>query len=288
VTVGADFRNMFHYSKDHFEYPDFFQMQGSFYAEFQADDRLLLYLDRGMSQSNELFALAYILPWTGYVKVGRFTPSYGWKFDDHTAFVRQGLGLMPPGQTDTGTEIGISPGRLDAQAGVVNGALGSSSDDDKKLAEVVNATVRGHVSQLGYGLGGSYWHNEGSVLTRSSAGPHASLKLGRAIWLGEADWSRVESPGVAPHTEWLTSHEATYEALTGIYLRATYDFFDPDTKLKTGARVRYGVGLDALPIPSLGIKAMWNIFRNRAGQNGVNAALGDEYEQLEIQLHVFY
>ncbi|MFN8548805.1 MAG: hypothetical protein U0527_12775 [Candidatus Eisenbacteria bacterium] len=294
LLIGADFRQMFHYSKDHTEYPAF-TMQGDFYAQFQADDRVLLYFDKGMSRSTEAFGIGYFLPWTGYVKVGRFTPSFGWRFDDHTAFVRQEIGLFPPGDSDQGVEVGIAPGRLEMQVGVLNGALGASSDDDKRLSQSVNATYRLGLASIGMpkvgvGLGAGYWHNQGAGGTRSTGGPHTYLKLGPVIWMAETDWSRVEAENDT-HTELLSSHELTYEYLRGMYFKVTYDFKDPDIDRESGSRSRLGVGYEALPIPSVGIKAMWNVFRHGDAKGSGDAPapfLGDEYDQLEVQLHLYY
>lgn len=297
ILIGADFRTMYHASDDHSEYPNFFNMQGDFYAQYQSDPRFMLYFDKGLSRSTEAWALGYVLPWTGYIKVGRFSPPFGWRFADHTAFVKDKLGLFPPGDSDTGIEFGISPGRLDVQAAILNGALGSVSDSDKRVSHVVNVTRQatlgdlGGVGTVGVALGAGYWHDQYPGGARSTGGPHGYLKVGRAIWLGQADWSRIESEAAAPHTEWVTTHEATYEFLRGTYLRATYDFLDPDLDRKTGSRSRLGVGFDFLPVPSVGVMAMWNVFRHDEARPDGNAPapnLGDEYEQLEVQLHLFY
>ena len=46
--------------------------------------------------SLEAYGLAWILPWSGYVKVGRFVPVFGWKFDDHNMFNREELWFDEP------------------------------------------------------------------------------------------------------------------------------------------------------------------------------------------------
>lgn len=90
LTIGMDFRTI-HHTADlkAVPYDNFLLMQGSVYLAFQVDPRFLAYVERTVSATGEVFGLGYVLPYKGYVKVGRFVPAYGWRFDDHTLFVRQ-------------------------------------------------------------------------------------------------------------------------------------------------------------------------------------------------------
>ena len=108
--------------------------------------------------------------------------------------------------------------------------------------------------------------------------------------MAELDLSRVESPDALPHTEVATSHELSYEARQGIYLRGTFDLFDPTIDDRTGSLSRVGIGVDALPMPWVGIKAMYNVFRLEDPEKGTapDGTLGEEYEQIAVQLHLYY
>ena len=121
ISIGTDFREMYVGSDRGLHNLDFFQMQGDLYLAFQLDSKTSLYYDHGMSNSYELFGTAYLLPLTGYLKAGRFVPAYGWKFDDHTMWVRSDLGFGPPLNTDVGGELGLQPGPFDVQLGLSNG-----------------------------------------------------------------------------------------------------------------------------------------------------------------------
>jgi hypothetical protein len=114
VRIGVDFRQQ--YMAESKDGPQgglqgFFPMQGDIHLSFQLDERYLLYLKHGMSNTYELWGLAHVLPHDGYMKVGRFVPPYGWHFDDHTMYVRSDLGFAPPANTDAGLEVGIAPKR---------------------------------------------------------------------------------------------------------------------------------------------------------------------------------
>lgn len=291
VSVGGDFRTMAHYSKDIEEYPNLFQMQGDLYVHFQADDRISLYLDKGMTRSTELFALGYLFPMSGYLKVGRFSPPFGFKFDDHRAFVRQYIGLQPPSESDVGVEFGFMPySHLSVQMALLNGALGQTSDDDERLSQAISAMCRRRVLGLGTGMGASYWHNQTPNGTRSALGPMAYLHWKDLAWVGEVDVSRVEPADAGPRTEIAMSHEWTWEFERGLSARVVYDFYDPDYDVTTGSRSRFGFGFDLLPIPWVGLKTSYNLFRVDKPEDETlgNQSLGDDYEQFELQLHLFY
>jgi len=142
LLIGADFRELYVTSGDPANRLDFFQMQGNVYLSFIPEERFTLYFDRGSSDTYELFGLAYLLPWSGYVKAGRFVPCHGWKFDDHTMFVRSEEGFSPPAHTDVGVELGAAPGPLDLQVALLNGNRGSTVGADEHLAAAVNALCR--------------------------------------------------------------------------------------------------------------------------------------------------
>src|SRR5262249_9785104 len=91
LSIGTDFRELFLLETENAVLAPpqgFFPMQGDLYLLFQLDPKVLLYYNRSLSNTYEFFGLANVLPFDGYVKAGRFVPPYGWKFDDHTLYVR--------------------------------------------------------------------------------------------------------------------------------------------------------------------------------------------------------
>lgn len=282
ILVGSDFRE-FYLGSDVPAPRNFFQMQGDVYLDFQLDPKLQLYYDKGMSNTYELFALAYPRP-TLYVKAGRFQPSYGWKFDDHTMYVRSELGFMPPGHTDVGVEAGLSAGHFDLQIGAVNGARGSILDDDHRVATSANALYRLRLGPLGAGLGLSGYDHPGEQTVFSSGGVYGYLTLGKLVWLGESDLFRRHNRGDPAVEGFVTSHELTFGVRRGLDLKATYDFFDPDRKLETGARTRVGGGVFVMPNSFVGLEAL---LRRTTFDNGLALSGPDSYETL-LQLHVLF
>ncbi len=286
ILIGTDFRTIYTYANE--DAPatvkDFFQMQGDIYINFQMDDQLSLYYDQGISSSYELFGMWQGLPLTGYVKLGRFVPSYGWKFDDHTMFVRSELGFFPPTNSDVGVEFGISPKRLDVQFAVVNGNRGSTSDDDRKLATVLNATYRGHTGPFGWAAGVSGYWDDGEVANYGTGGTFGYLTWRRFEWLAEVDWTRDDPQGEGHTTGLVTSNEVSFLVRRGFEVLATYDFVDPDWNLQTGTETRWGGGVFVMPRPFLTLEAL---VRSTTFDTGVDV-IGTDYWETLVQFHLLY
>ncbi len=283
ILIGTDFRELYVGSDDPAGRLGFFQMQGDLYFDFQLDPKVSLYYDRGAANSIELFGLVYPLP-VAYVKAGRFVPSYGWKFDDHTMFVRSELGFFPPGNSDVGVEVGASPQRFDVQLGVVNGNRGAILDNDRRVATVANGIYRLHVGPLGAAAGVSGYHHPGTLEDFDSGGVYGYLIWRNLTWLGEADLFRTR-PAAATATEGVvTSHELTCLLRQGLELKATYDFYDPDRDHATGAKSRWGGGVAVMPHSYLALEGM---LRRTRFENGISYFGRDAYETV-LQLHLLY
>jgi len=283
LTVGFDLRTIHHYDDDGRTPGNFLQMQGDVYLAFQLDERFAAYFDRGMSGSYEVFGTAHILPAGGYLRAGRFSPPYGWRLADHTAFVRAAQGFGPPGHTDVGLEAGASPGAWDFQAAVLNGAPGSTRDNNRGVAGVVRASVRLRLPGAAACAGGSLWRNDARGAAATLMGPFWSLDLGPVTWVGEVGWLRSDRPLGGNVTRWTFSNELAVSVARGIDLLGTYDFTDPDIDRLTGASERVGAGCEVLAYPFLHLRLACN-WLNEEGA-GADA---EDYLQTEVQVHLLY
>jgi hypothetical protein len=285
ITIGTDLRQLFIRSDLSSSLQNFFEMQGDIYLAFQPDEKVVLYYDHGINTSYELFGLAQVLPLAGYAKVGRFVPSYGWKFDDHTMFVRRELGFFPPANSDVGVEFGISPGRLDLQLDLLNGNPGQTIDNDSKVALSLNAIYRFRLASLGAALGLSGYHNPGESQDFESAGLYGYLTWKGFTWLGEADvLGRTWVNGDSSLTGLVASNEFSYLVRQGLELKATYDFFDPDIDRKSGSETRLGGGVFAMPASYFTGEVLirWTEFDD-------GPAVDDEaFYELVLQAHFLY
>ena len=283
VTIGADFRELYVTSDVPSRQIDFFQMQGDIYVAFQLDSTSTLYFDRGLSNTYELFGLHYPTPWL-YVKGGRFVPSYGWKFDDHTHSVREDLGFGPPANSDVGLELGVMRGPLDVQLSLGNGSYGSIQDTDTRLASGGNFLYRLRGGPVAMGAGGSIMHRPGPQEVLDLVGGRGSLVLHPFTWIGQVDRVRRERPSTPVEVGLSTSHELSWVARQGLEVLVTYDFFDPDTDLQSGAKSRYGAGVFMMPRSFFSIEALYRATRVDPGP----ALTTGDFDEAVAQLHVFF
>lgn len=284
ITVGADMRTFYVDSdKDAFKL-NFFEMQADLYLSIQMSPRLSLYFDRGQSGNYEAFGTAYVLPFSGYVKVGRFTPAYGWKRADHTAFTRSLLGFSPPANTDTGIELSTHPGSSELTVAAVNGSSGATFDRDTDVSFVARAEQRFSISGMHASLGASGRYNPAPTGDERAGGGFGYLAIGRLIWLGEVDWDEFEPPGGDAVTALVHSHEVSFEPIQGLYLLGTYDFYDPDIDRESGYETRYGGGVAALVNQFLDIEVLVRQYDYTAGPD----LSGVDHIEALLQFHLLY
>jgi hypothetical protein len=278
VSLGLDLRTQYIYD-ELTEQSTFFQMEGSFYASAQLDKRFSVTLDKGLYSGFEIFGTGYILPANGYFRVGKFQPAYGWRFADHTSFVREKM-LWPPNSEDTGIEFGIYPDGISTNIGFFNGS-GGMFDDGKGKAVASRFEFRHHVGPVGFAAGGSYYFNDTPGGERAMYGPLFYLNVARIIYLGEVDWldDKISDPdGI---TKFATSHKANYMLTQGVWVELLYDFYDPDIDLTTGSISRYGLGVDYFPYGFLEIEPNFKIYDD--------SIVGDEqYILYNVQFHFFF
>lgn len=256
VSVGADIRTQHMTSIEGSGLENFFQMQGDVYLSLSIDERNLLYFEQGIRESYDLYGLSYTLPLDGHVKVGRFTPSYGWRFADHTRYVREKLGFAPPAHTDVGVELGFAPGETTLNLALMNGAAGSRLDTDDKPAAFGRASQRLAFGPLGLTAGASFFFNDTGDARRVGGGPFGAVHWGRLTWLGELDATQIEVDGSPTLTELATTQELAVQVQPGLDLVGVYDFYDPDLDLLTGKESGFSLGIELLPQPYLQLQAL--------------------------------
>ena len=312
LSVGCDLRTIDHVTdKKGVGYDNFLQMEGTVYLTFQLQPRFLAYVAQGIYGNVEVFGTGAVLPFNGYVKIGKFTPPFGWRFDDHTMFVRQkpllpavsaaslpggpptdlGLNGSPPPSTDVGLEVGAFPGNLDVSLALLNGNAGSNFDNNQQPAVAGRAIYRFHPAGIGAALGGSIWRNSEIFGPRTAGGPFGYLRWRRLVYLAEVDWStlrisearRPEFP-FSSVTSRTVSQELSWFVVRGLTLTGTCNAFDPDVDRTSGSRTRYGAGLEYMPTPFLVLYTMVDSHRFDEGA----FVKGRNYTQVEFQVHLLY
>lgn len=120
ISVGFDFRFQYLYSQE-LKKTDFHKMAGGVYTNFELSDELNFVTSYDIYRGNfEGYGILKVLPFDGYLKIGSFSPNFGIRLDDHTAYTRngdagvlsstpaQGL-IFSSGYSQTGVELGFSP-----------------------------------------------------------------------------------------------------------------------------------------------------------------------------------
>lgn len=288
IRIGADFRNQFMLESEHSAQggqQGFFPMQADIHVSFQLDPRYLLYFKKGRAETYEFYYLGHLLPWDGYVKGGRFVTPYGWKFDDHTMYVRSDLGFAPPANSDAGIEVGLAPKWGDLQVSVTNGSRGALLDNDRRLAVSAVGGVRFRVGPVAAYAGLSGYTQPGKDEDLNMAGVFGSLNVGAFTYLGQGDRVRRDPYNATPTIAGaVSSHELSVQLRRGVEAVGTLDWYDPDLDLATGSRQRWGIGFKAMPKPFMTVQMM---YRRTEHSDGV-VLPGTDSDEGVFQLHLLY
>jgi hypothetical protein len=236
-------------------------MQGDVYMNFKLARKVNIYLDKGLYSGFEIFGMLNILPGNGYVKIGKFVPSYGTKLDDHRTFIRQETGFSAERSRPelTGGEIGFTARSLNIVGGVFNAAdpFGAGGSKKALLGRVDGIFKLNEEGTMNLGVGGNVFTKEMGVSDRMTLfGAMGSFSYNDLSLLGEVDWMRTKVSGTT--IKGIVSYvEAGYVATPGLDFKVMYEFFDRDTDLKTGSQSRYSFGFEFFPISGVEVRPLY-------------------------------
>ena len=297
LTYGADFRFLaFYQSKTN---PDaslssFFPMQMDLDFNLAVSKKINLYINPAFGPYNrlEVFGIARILPANGYLKLGRFTPPYGLRFDDHTSFIRQATPFRNNMGQQTGLEVGFRSGSVIAMGALTNGMRG---DLDGILAKAVFGKLEAHgdLGPIRALAGISSYNDVSSVEKLNLLGGYGSATfMDKLTLIGDVERIRGNSSSMsvssdinqrnAPGTDLkqlAVMVEADYELLQGIDLKFLYDFFDPNTDVKSGTAVRYSGGFEFMPMSGVEVRPLIRFTKD--------TILNRNTTDLQIMVHLF-
>lgn len=274
ISIGADFRTLYFVQQN----PDtgtpprsvkatnsFWQMQGDVYMNFRLAKNVGIYLDKGIYAGFEIFGLLNILPANGQIKVGKFTPNYGLKLDDHRAYVKSYTGFSAErGRPElTGAEIGVHPGPISVAVGVYNSSdgFGVGTGNDKALLGRAEGLFK--LSENAHlGIGGNVFTKRNAAGTRTTLfGGFGLASYENLTLLGEVDLLETKLAGTKT-TGVITFLEIDYVVTPGVDLKLGYDFYDPDKDLKTGSISQYNIGFEFFPISGVEVRPIYRIVKD--------------------------
>ncbi len=287
LSVGLDARTLYVYNENSNMtlYPyigngkqsTLFQMEGNLYVNAQVTDKLSVLLNKELYSNFEVYGLGNYLPFNGYFKVGKFQPSFGWRFQDHTSFVRDAL-IWQPYYYDTGIEAGIYPSNISVNVGFFNGTA-SQMDDNRGKAVAARFEYRQPIGSSGFGVGGSFWRNDMATNSVDMYGPFFYINLldGRIVHLGEIDWRKTKNTDI---TDLATTQSLSFMIQQGIWIEADYDHYDPDINVKSGDVTRYSFHVDYFPIGYLEVQPTYRYYDDKL--------IDEKYSQFVVQTHFFF
>ncbi len=288
ILIGGDVR--FQYLYDGKTNNTTFQsMEGAIYSSIHLYKSTRFYVKYDFINTfYEAYGMYDFNAGDSWVKVGAFSPAYGIRLDDHTAYTRGGnfgylqgipqLGLIfGPGYRSLGAELGSKLGSFLVTVDATNGDGFSNINFISKKAFIgrVEYLTSGFVNFM---LGGSAYLSSGTRMYGFHGGIGVDSRL--AI-LGEYDWAKnlpstLLPPGVTSNAAML---EATYEIRNGLFAMGRLDYF----KTYTGGPyyTRYVLGINLYPIPHLDLMP-----QVRFNTTSV-AAAPHPFEAL-VQSHVYF
>lgn len=258
ILIGGDVRFQYLYDGQT-RNTSFQSMEGALYSSIHLYTSTRLYVKYDfINSSYEAYGMYDFNAGNSWIKVGAFSPSYGIRLDDHTAYTRGGnfgilqgipqLGLIfGPLYRSVGVEVGSQLGSFLGTIDATNGDGYSNINFNSDKAFI------GRLEYLSHGpanlmLGGSAYLSSSTVMY----GFHAGLGFGdRLSVLSEYDWARQLPGSLLPPNS--TSNaavlQATYEIRNGLFAVGRYDYF----KTYAGGPFysRYIVGMNFYPIPHL-------------------------------------
>jgi hypothetical protein len=243
--------------------------------------RLVFYVDQtlgpGGSFPRELFGLFSFRRGTGYVKLGKFLPPYGWRLPDDKAFIREPLGFAFSAP-DIGIEAGIEPGKWSVHLAAVNGSGGATDTDrSKKLSLLTMRRLRN--AQIGFSAA---YDDISDGPTITLAGLLGGVNLGRLALLAEGDWRRSRSDEEPTSVSWVGFFEANLLVTRGMNLKYAHDWTDPNRDARTDSRQRDSLGFEYIPYPFVQLRA----FVRR--KDGPPQVPGSRDNQLDLEVHLYF
>jgi hypothetical protein len=296
-------------------------MEGYLYVDIHPAEEFTIYYSQGIAQASgryEAYGLARVLPFHGAIKGGQFQEHFGWRFADHTSFVRTGLWMdytggpyesPTPPQYGVGGEIRIHPWWLDMNFSYTNANGAIPGDRDTQKRWVARAMLQRSLSKLNLSFtgGGSWMHAPGKAADPEFAffGPAPKRTawggFGGIGWEGmigtlgcddgfgflattilfEYDRKIWTPPGF---TETMSAYSTTQVEIMlqqGLWLAGAYDWMDLDQSENVGGDVeRTSVGLQIFPISWVELDARYRLY---SGSGYLR-----NKQQVEGQMHFFF
>ena len=239
----------------------YYPMQGDLYTNLNINKKLDFYLKHDILSDQPVFyTLISVLPNNGYIRFGEFTPTYGIRLDDNSAFIRGGLkpvpGIIEAGLYFSDLFLTFST----ANNYITSNTQGLETSDDKNFTLRAEYTKAYNVFSTYFGL---------SLMTEKNLkmkGLFGGASFKKVTWIGELDlvenWLGIKS--LASFSEF------SYILKQGLHLTARFELFDIDIEQKNNAVSRITLGTDLFPLSFFEVKLQSRFSTSSGVVNKVN------------------
>lgn len=268
ISIGLDYRTQFLYSQEK-KRTDFQNMTGSIYTNFSVSKEINISAKYDfVNKLWEGYGVAHILPNSGYIKAGAFTPNFGIKMDDHTAYTRGGdFGLLfsqgayqgliyNPFYTEAGVEVGMYAGNFLYLTASAGSNLLSNRTLSKDPTYTTRLEITPHFGMIELMVGGSF---------ASAKIPQPINMYGGFFGFGYSEFSLLaefdvaeDLMGVDQKTNVLMV-EAAYGIVTGLDAIVRYDRIDPNSDITQDEISKLIVGVEFQPYSFIEIRPQYRL-----------------------------
>lgn len=301
IQFGFDARGQYMLqTTDSTKKTDFQKMNASLYTSIDLSEDISFVARYDFIQDIwEGYGIVNLIPEVFYIKGGTFSPNFGIRIDDHTAYTRGGdFGLLftsgvkqgliyNPSYVESGIEAGVNIYDLAFLTASVGNQGAALFSEDPSFT--TNLKISPELSDdIGLFLGGSF----GMYRDRRSSGPPTfkqifpQVKLyGGYLGFGIEGFTLIAEYDIADNyraNETKSSFsmvEASYPILKGLDAVVRWDRFDPDTKKDEDDFNRYVIGLEIFPYSFIEIRPQYRIQSEKPSVMNNSAV---------IQFHIFY
>ena len=290
ISIGIDYRTQFLYSQQK-NRTDFQSMSGAVYTNLALSNKInILGKYDFVTRIWEGYGIAQIFPNNSYLKVGVFTPNFGIRIDDHTAYTRGGnFGLLfsqkayqgliyNPYYTEAGIEVGILTDKLLFATASVGSNLLSNQTLSKDPTYTFNLQITPSIDQFNFLFGGTY---------ASAKIPQAVQMYGGFLGIGYDEFSLLgefdlANDLLAPDQKSnFLMIETTYGIMTGLELIIRYDRMDSNTQIKNDEISQLIVGFELQPYSFIEIRPQYRLVNDSVNPNIKN-------DSFVLQFHFWY
>lgn len=230
-------------------------------AEAEKDEKEVESL-KTLIAMRELFVIAEDMPFSGYVRAGRFNKPHGWRVPDHTTFTRRGMGFDQNSQV-FGVEAGLNP-----NFPYGNLAIFYQGSDDwpgdfmpKGYGAAFTGGYRGLLGQVGLSLERVRYEDLflGEPGDQTIVGPIWAVNAWPVVYLGELDVMQMEPdiPGAETTRLMFAYHELNVDLPLGLVGILKYDWMDANIDVKDDNTDRYTLGVEWNPYTHVQLLVEW-------------------------------